>query len=166
MPPANDNCYALIITGSRKWPEDSNEHTVIIRDQIVRAWTLARLQGYYLIVVHGDSPKGGADKVADQIVRHSPFFKFSIDVKPFPADWNKHGRKAGPIRNRDMVKYVLDQGFVKVKGAGFYYGDPSPGTRDCIKVMKGYDIPVTIHDDTGALLEGNPFAWKENLQNG
>ncbi|MEQ8354639.1 MAG: SLOG family protein [Kiloniellaceae bacterium] len=28
-----------------------------------------------------------------------------IPVAEFPADWNKHGRAAGPIRNRRMAEY-------------------------------------------------------------
>lgn len=30
----------------------------------------------------------------------------SIPVKMFPADWKKHGRAAGPIRNREMAAYA------------------------------------------------------------
>jgi hypothetical protein len=29
-----------------------------------------------------------------------------ITVKGFPADWNKHGKAAGPIRNRQMAEYA------------------------------------------------------------
>ena len=29
-----------------------------------------------------------------------------IPIKKFPADWNKHGKKAGPIRNRQMAEYA------------------------------------------------------------
>lgn len=29
-----------------------------------------------------------------------------IYVKEFPADWNAHGRRAGPIRNAEMAKYA------------------------------------------------------------
>lgn len=27
-----------------------------------------------------------------------------IPVRPFPADWDTHGKSAGPIRNREMAK--------------------------------------------------------------
>lgn len=29
-----------------------------------------------------------------------------IPVKEFPANWNKHGRAAGPIRNKEMADYA------------------------------------------------------------
>jgi len=29
-----------------------------------------------------------------------------IPIKEFPADWNKHGRAAGPIRNKEMALYA------------------------------------------------------------
>lgn len=29
-----------------------------------------------------------------------------IPVKEFPADWNTHGRAAGPIRNKEMALYA------------------------------------------------------------
>ncbi len=32
--------------------------------------------------------------------------KRGIPVKRFPADWNTHGRAAGPIRNRQMAEYA------------------------------------------------------------
>jgi hypothetical protein len=30
----------------------------------------------------------------------------NLPVKQFPADWKKHGRVAGPIRNEEMAKYA------------------------------------------------------------
>lgn len=32
--------------------------------------------------------------------------KYRIPFKPFPANWDKHGRSAGPVRNKEMAKYV------------------------------------------------------------
>lgn len=30
----------------------------------------------------------------------------NIPVVGFPADWNKHGRAAGPMRNKEMAEYA------------------------------------------------------------
>lgn len=32
--------------------------------------------------------------------------QYTIPVKKFPADWDKHGKAAGPIRNAEMAKYA------------------------------------------------------------
>jgi len=50
-----------------------------------------------LIVIHGACPTG-ADLWADEwaIINWSRF-------EEFPADWSKHGRAAGPIRNQRMI---------------------------------------------------------------
>lgn len=31
---------------------------------------------------------------------------YGIPIKRFPPDWNKHGKAAGPIRNREMADYA------------------------------------------------------------
>lgn len=50
-------------------------------------------------VVSGKAP--GADHFGEQWAAMR-----NIPVTPFPADWNKHGRAAGPIRNRQMAGYA------------------------------------------------------------
>ena len=47
-------------------------------------------------VVHGAAP--GADTMADAWGK-----RLAIEVVACPADWDKHGRTAGPIRNEDML---------------------------------------------------------------
>lgn len=48
------------------------------------------------IVIHGAAR--GADAMADHWARKNRF-----RVHAFPADWNKHGKAAGVIRNRQML---------------------------------------------------------------
>lgn len=43
----------------------------------------------------------GADKAGEGYAERE-----LIPVKRFPANWNKHGRAAGPIRNREMAQYA------------------------------------------------------------
>ena len=43
----------------------------------------------------------GADKSGESYA----FYK-KIPVKRFPADWQTHGRAAGPIRNKAMAEYA------------------------------------------------------------
>lgn len=50
----------------------------------------------------------------------------NIKITRFPADWNKHGKAAGPIRNKQMADYA--QALVTFAGGR--------GTRNMIKQAK------------------------------
>lgn len=43
----------------------------------------------------------GADSIGEQIAREKKIF-----CKRFLPDWDKHGRAAGPIRNKEMAEYA------------------------------------------------------------
>jgi YspA, cpYpsA-related SLOG family len=48
------------------------------------------------IIVHGNAR--GADSLARDAAR-----QLGMEDRPYSADWNKHGRAAGPIRNQQML---------------------------------------------------------------
>ena len=50
-------------------------------------------------VVSGGAP--GADTLGELFARD-----MDLSMKRFPADWNRHGRAAGPIRNGEMALYA------------------------------------------------------------
>lgn len=70
----------------------------------------------------------GADKLADEWASE---FAQSITFK---ADWNKHGKAAGPIRNAQMLDAYPHAVVVAFKG-----GD---GTEGCIKLAKQRNMIV------------------------
>lgn len=43
----------------------------------------------------------GVDQAGEHWASH-----YEVPVKPFPADWDKHGKAAGFIRNAEMAKYA------------------------------------------------------------
>ena len=43
----------------------------------------------------------GVDRLGERYAREN-----NIPLKLFPADWNLHGKKAGPLRNIEMAKYA------------------------------------------------------------
>lgn len=57
---------------------------------------LVRQRGCPSKVVHGAA--NGADSMADEWAK-----RMAIEVVRCPADWNTHGKAAGPIRNEDML---------------------------------------------------------------
>jgi hypothetical protein len=81
-------------------------------------------------VVHGDS--GIADK-------SGALWGMLFDkiITPFPADWDLHGKAAGPIRNREMAEYA-DELLALWDGK-------SRGTKNMIEEMIKAGKPVHIY---------------------
>ena len=60
----------------------------------------------------------------------------AIPVKRFPADWNKHGKAAGPIRNREMAAHATHL-------VAVWVGE-SRGTKNMIEEMEKLGKPVHV----------------------
>ena len=43
----------------------------------------------------------GVDALGEQVAKN-----FGIPIKVFPADWDKYGKRAGPLRNIQMAEYA------------------------------------------------------------
>jgi len=50
-----------------------------------------------------------------------------IPVKEFPADWEKYGKRAGPIRNKEMEQYA--------DAAIIIWDGQSKGTKSMLNIM-------------------------------
>lgn len=60
----------------------------------------------------------------------------NLPIKVFAANWEKYGRRAGPIRNREMLDY--GDGLVAL------WDYQSPGTKHIITIMQEANKPVFI----------------------
>ena len=60
-----------------------------------------------------------------------------VPVKRFPADWLKHGRAAGIMRNIEMAKYA--EALIAV------WDGKSFGTKHMLKVAADMNLPLFIH---------------------
>jgi UDP-N-acetylmuramoylalanine-D-glutamate ligase len=58
-----------------------------------------------------------------------------IPVHEHPADWKKHGKGAGPIRNQEMLDQHADLAMVVAFPGG-------KGTEDMVKRAKAKSVPV------------------------
>lgn len=91
-------------------------------------------------VVHGgnvESPDVWGSRWADN---HQ-----HIENNEFEADWDAHGRAAGPIRNSEMVEYLTDKTDTdeNVVAIAFWDGE-STGTEDMISKLESNEIPPTV----------------------
>lgn len=84
----------ILVTGSRDWS-----------DQDVISGALREYRGVpgdYPTLVSGACPTG-ADAIAERYAANNLW-----KIETHPADWGKHGRAAGPIRNAEMVEAGAD----------------------------------------------------------
>ena len=77
----------------------------------------------------------GADKIARRLAQ-----KHGYSILDFPAKWNRYGRGAGPIRNKQM----LDEGKPDLVVAFHNDLSRSKGTADMIKQARKQSIPVEV----------------------
>ena len=84
-----------------------------------------------LVLVHGAAD--GVDRQAAQI-----WTRMGWVTEAHPADWNTHGKAAGPIRNAEMVALGADQCIA-------FPGENSRGTWDCVTKAKNAGIPTVTY---------------------
>jgi hypothetical protein len=132
--------FRILVTGSRDWADRDTVYRAL--DAICAGFGL-----YYkpdehgntlpdpdlVTVVHGDH-WAGADRIASDWCASA-----ALVPERHPANWETHGRKAGFLRNREMVLAGADLCLAFRKGA-------SKGTQMTIDLAKAAGIPVAIFD--------------------
>lgn len=139
----------VVVTGSRSWagwpwPENGRGPDVTARDHAqfyaltsmldgLRTEALATMSDFRLI--HGDCPTG-----ADKLALHWCSRRTQVHEHIYHANWDKHGKAAGPIRNRDMIDWVVgeDDGTFVIA----CYEGLSKGTRHCSDYAKSKGLEV------------------------
>lgn len=133
--------HVVIVTGSRNLPESMRRlvyHN--LRDCYV-------LYGPFVLFHGACQPRDsdemvGADRYADDWAQTAP----GIDLRRRPADWDRYGDAAGPIRNEGMVHQALQLAPPqRITGLAFP-GPRSRGTWNCVRHMKDAGIRVEVWD--------------------
>lgn len=90
------------------------------------------------LVIEGEA--AGADSMAREAAED-----YLIAVLPFPADWKKYGRAAGPIRNSQMLKEGKPELVVA------FHDDitTSKGTKNMVEQAKKNGIKVLVYNSKG-----------------
>jgi hypothetical protein len=116
----------ILVCGSRNWHD-----TQTIRERLTRLippepWADEPT------IVHGDAL--GADRIAASVA-----LDLGLWVEAHPANWRKHGKAAGPIRNNRMLDSDIDL-VLAFQRAG------SRGTQHTIDGARRRGIPVEVFD--------------------
>lgn len=129
----------VIFCGSRFWTDIPPISTTIT--------TLHALVGDELVVVHGAA--AGADRIADMCAKG-----MGVTVDPHPAEWERYGKGAGPIRNREM----LAAGAHLVVAFKDDFGVLRGGTEDMVHVAAHAGVPIAVYTHADGRTER--FSWK------
>lgn len=117
----------VIIAGSRSLTDEDYVHNTISD----LTWWIPDTE---MEIVSGGCR--GVDKFAENYAE-----KWDILSKVFPAEWDKYGLSAGPIRNEQMAKYAAKAEHSML--IAFPVGK-SRGTRNMIKLAKQYGLEVHV----------------------
>ncbi len=121
-----NNTMKVLVTGDRNWCNKDRIRQVLS--------TIPNIE----FIVEGGAR--GADTLAREVATD-----LGIEVREYKADWNKHGRAAGPIRNRLML-YETKPNLVVAFHNNIL---ESKGTRDMVRITRSKDITAHIYTETG-----------------
>jgi hypothetical protein len=114
----------IVIAGSRSYED---------YEGLQQAWqkhlTRHGLKEADLCIVSGGA--AGADKLAERLAQEK-----GLRIEIHKADWQKHGKAAGPIRNAEMI--------AKARHCIALWDGKSPGTAMTIKTAKRKGLAVTV----------------------
>lgn len=134
-----NNPVRILITGSRDWHLYDKTGEILmfairdaIKDLIVQHDIWFDVQQESVVVVLGGCPTG-ADTMADWYCGIH-----GISVERHPADWKTHGKRAGFVRNAEMVNAGADICLAFIK-------DASPGSSMTLKLAKKNNIPIRVY---------------------
>lgn len=121
------NSLIILVTGDRNWYEwETVENTL---KAVLKVTDLAAAD---VTLTHGDAR--GLDTLAGEVAE-----ELGMTVEIYPAEWNRYGKGAGPIRNRQMLD--TDPDIV----IGFHDSiKTSSGTRDCLREARERKLPTTL----------------------
>lgn len=120
----------VIVAGSRTFDNFS-----LMEKELMRYFKKNGLHRADVEIISGTA--NGADKLGEHFAE-----KYGLKLSKFPADWDKHGKSAGYIRNDEMAKYAIED---DNKGVLFaFWNNVSKGTKNMIDLAKKYKLDITI----------------------
>ena len=114
----------LLVCGSRDFDQFDFMHSILV--------TYFKHNSVE-VLIHGGAK--GADSMAGGIAKW-----FGIPTDVYPADWKKHGKAAGPVRNRYMLEMSRP-----THAMAFFNKVKTPGTTDMVKLLDEAGIPVQVY---------------------
>lgn len=136
--------YRVLITGSRDW-----RNWGLLYLALDHAFGEAVALKRPFVMINGMCRKG-ADFQGLCWRRGMLFHDFPIDLEPHPALWNEYGKRAGYLRNAEMVNSGADVCLAFIRNS-------SPGSTHCATLAFEAKIETIIFREDGRCSTG--FSW-------
>ena len=117
--------FRLIVAGSRTFTDYAR-----MEKDLDRLLSVKVSEGETIVIVIGACPRG-ADALAARYAAAR-----GLELREFPANWEKWKKLAGPIRNRHMAEF----GHALVA----YWDGRSPGTADMIRQAEVFSLRTVV----------------------
>ena len=119
--------HRIIIAGTR----DFDDYQVVRK---LMSLHFAKIPADQIEIISGGA--SGADKLGEQFAKRN-----DLKLTIFPADWEKYGKAAGPIRNKQMADYASERKGYLVA----FWDGKSRGTENMIQQAKENGLIVMCH---------------------
>src|SRR5262245_29065593 len=111
----------VLVSGSREWDDPDPIRREL---EILPRGT---------IIIHGNAR--GADRLAHQVAE-----ELGLEIRPCPAEWEKYGKAAGIIRNRQMLQEDQPDLVLAFHPAI----DQARGTKHMVEIACEAGVPVKV----------------------
>lgn len=115
--------FKVIVAGTRSF----DDYDLLCRK--LDGMLVNKKHTHRIVILSGGAK--GADALGERYARERGY-----GLQVYPADWDAHGKAAGPMRNEAMVKCA--------NAAVFFWDCVSNGTRDCLKKARERKIPIRV----------------------
>lgn len=115
--------YRVIIAGTRTF----DDYGMLCRS--ADYWLSEKRTKRRIVIVSGAAK--GADALGERYARERGY-----KLQRYPANWEKYGRAAGPIRNEIMAQ--------NADALIAYWDGRSPGTWNMIELARNYGLKVRV----------------------
>ena len=116
----------VLVCGTRQWANK----------ELIRQTFIEQLPPHYNTLIHGAAR--GADTLASEVAREGTQFSA---IMAFPAKWKKYGKRAGYIRNAEML------GIGKPELVIAFWDGKSPGTKMMIELARAAKVKVVVIEE-------------------
>lgn len=121
--------FRILVCGGRSYGDKERVYRIL--DTVVEAIN-SQGRARDIRLIHGAAK--GADDLAAKWATHRGY-----DSIPYPADWDTYGKRAGYIRNKQMLDEGKPHAVIAFPGGN--------GTRMMVGLAKRYGIPVKEYFD-------------------